>query len=618
MRLKNANNISYTISEMPPQSDVNQTQEADFHNQFKEDTLERDQDDIYQQNDLSNIVDNQYDEHKQTNDPRKTGQKQHYKMTAITRPKSSLQYGRIPFKGTLHHLQELDREKSLKKGQKMQKITQQIRESQEKILLLQSRINTLKRQDEKSGKRVEQMHKTKSVIITNRKQFETIKDHRYDIQLKRQQELEDMKVKIAQMKKQNDEIRGKIKQDQMKKQKSQRDLNQQHTHALKIQLAITTHEQLESAKCITSRVRDQRLKALERRRSQEKEFIDHIQYQYHKDRKKKMHQVMTYEEQIKQLELQEQMLVDQLSKTFVREQKEAIDFKESLIKNANSNDLMRQSIGPNKNSKSQVDILDLYQTPRTTKRMLDQQQHISQGIIFDPNNQPKITINQTSKSANLKSSFKTPQNANIRDYRSGSQKGALQNDFSVTPDNKSINFESGLRKQSNKARAQQNLSSRLGNSMSSKINKSTANIERDYSQEKHSIPVYQNESTKKPKLNYSNLKPVMQKQQVMNQISMLQKANQDKKRNSLKQDQSIRSNNVSQQNISQDLGTLNQNPLGKMANNQQTVITSALITKSDQQVKIEAGIQKKVQTQRQNLHTQVKESSNEQSKMLIN
>ena len=44
------------------------------------------------------------------------------------------------------------------------------------------------------------------------------------MQIKRQQELEDMKIKIAGMKQQNEEIRCKIIQDKMKREKSQREI----------------------------------------------------------------------------------------------------------------------------------------------------------------------------------------------------------------------------------------------------------------------------------------------------------------------------------------------------------------------------------------------------------
>ena len=54
---------------------------------------------------------------------------QKYQKTAITRPKSTLNPGRQPFRGTLHVLDEFDREKSEIKGKKMQKITSQIRDT---------------------------------------------------------------------------------------------------------------------------------------------------------------------------------------------------------------------------------------------------------------------------------------------------------------------------------------------------------------------------------------------------------------------------------------------------------------------------------------------------------
>lgn len=51
-------------------------------------------------------------------------------MTPIKRPKSTLNPGRQGFKGRLFTLdQHVDREKSEKKGIKMQKITSQIREA---------------------------------------------------------------------------------------------------------------------------------------------------------------------------------------------------------------------------------------------------------------------------------------------------------------------------------------------------------------------------------------------------------------------------------------------------------------------------------------------------------
>lgn len=62
-----------------------------------------------------------------------------YQMTAIKRPKSSLQPGRQPFKGRLFALDEyVDRGKSQKKGQKMEKFNMQLRESNEKVSILVS------------------------------------------------------------------------------------------------------------------------------------------------------------------------------------------------------------------------------------------------------------------------------------------------------------------------------------------------------------------------------------------------------------------------------------------------------------------------------------------------
>ena len=65
-------------------------------------------------------------------------------------------------------------------------------------------------------------------------------------------------------------------------------------------------------------------------------------------------------------------MVEQLHNTIVKEQKEAIDFRQSVdLRNNGLSSSFSTGFHRQFNSKSHVDILDIYQTPRTTKFLLE-------------------------------------------------------------------------------------------------------------------------------------------------------------------------------------------------------------------------------------------------------
>lgn len=80
-----------------------------------------------------------------------------------------------------------------------------------------------------------------------------------------------------------------------------------------------------------------------------------------------------YEDEIRQLESEEQVLLDNLHKTITWEQQQARKLKDNLGTfnvDANFNSMDQCSNSPVK-SKRRVDTLDLYQTPRTTKQLIE-------------------------------------------------------------------------------------------------------------------------------------------------------------------------------------------------------------------------------------------------------
>ncbi|CDW74874.1 UNKNOWN [Stylonychia lemnae] len=516
MRLK-LNDVSYTVSEMPRDFNGNITQEEDFY-KLQEDTLANEQDEMKIQDLDQNMHQNEI-------------QEQRYQMTAIKRPKSTtLQPGRLPFKGTIQNLNLFDREKSLQKGQKMQKINSQIK-------LLQSRINNLQRQEEKSTKRVGKMQKTKSQIMTNRQQFETVKDQKYEKQLKRQQELEEMKNKIASMKKNNDEIRNKIRNDQMRKQQSQREKSKIACQQIKDQLNQSSVERMERNKSLSTKVRDQKKLALERRKSQEKEFIEHIQYQYHKDRKQKLNEIWQREEQIKKLEEKEKILIDQLQHTIMREQMEALELRQSIDSGVRK-DINESFNSPIKQQRTGSDVLlEVYQTPRTTRHLLEQQMQSS-------NSKSLFALNTLSEN----------KISNIKAFSSSNNKNQANKRGSVTARSNNNQLGENSQKSNQSVSNGQNIKGQVNSIMQNhEALKQNKNNDRANSSGKNKDKTNQIRIGLASRMTYQNIQPIMQQQKIAAQASLLQKSAQ-----SQKQILSYQIQDVTQENL-QKLNEVNKN-----------------------------------------------------------
>lgn len=174
-------------------------------------------------------------------------------------------------------------------------------------------------------------------------------------------------------------------------------------------------QHVEEKKCVTQRVKQERTMALEQRKSQEKEFLDHIQYQYHVDRKRKMEEALRREEEIKRLEDEEKFLVDQLHTTIQREQKEVNEFRESVADPKSSTGSFRG------NAKSHADLFDIYQTPKTSKHLLNTQ------LTHQSNKQSE----KSGQKAHLK---KAKRDSFIKEYKQTFASGGGQYSTKRTPD----------------------------------------------------------------------------------------------------------------------------------------------------------------------------------------
>ncbi len=79
----------------------------------------------------------------------------------------------------------------------MNKILAQIKDQQEKIKLLKSRINSLQRQDNKSVSRVGKLEKAKSTVILNKINRDEVKLKRKELEVHKLIEVEVKKVKVV-------------------------------------------------------------------------------------------------------------------------------------------------------------------------------------------------------------------------------------------------------------------------------------------------------------------------------------------------------------------------------------------------------------------------------------
>ena len=79
----------------------------------------------------------------------------------------------------------------------MNKILAQIKDQQEKIKLLKSRINSLQRQDNKSVSRVGKLDKAKSTVILNKINRDEVKLKRKELEVHKLIEVEVKKVKVV-------------------------------------------------------------------------------------------------------------------------------------------------------------------------------------------------------------------------------------------------------------------------------------------------------------------------------------------------------------------------------------------------------------------------------------
>lgn len=149
-----------------------------------------------------------------------------------------------------------------------------------------------------------------------------VKEKRIELQQKRMEDIEVIKEKITLMKKYNIEIKKKIKEDQKQKLVSKTIVNSSKAGTVREQLEAQQKKIIQENKIRAERVRKERQEALERRKSLEKEFIDHINYQYHIERKEKIKCIWSQEEELKRLEEQEKQQIEKLHKTMAWEQQQ--------------------------------------------------------------------------------------------------------------------------------------------------------------------------------------------------------------------------------------------------------------------------------------------------------
>lgn len=107
------------------------------------------------------------------------------------------------------------------------------------------------------------------------------------------------------MKKEKEEIKKKHIEEQAKKIKEKKKVIQKESILVKEKLIINEQSIYEEKREKAMRVRQEKYEALNRKRSTEKEFLQHINYQYHIDRKEKIEEMKTSEEQLKKLEEEE-------------------------------------------------------------------------------------------------------------------------------------------------------------------------------------------------------------------------------------------------------------------------------------------------------------------------
>ena len=78
------------------------------------------------------------------------------------------------------------------------------------------------------------MERTKSTILSHRQDIEHEKDSRFEIQIRKEQEIEVFKERIAMVKKQNEEVKIKIHVEKVSKIKQVREEEKLVSHNLKV------------------------------------------------------------------------------------------------------------------------------------------------------------------------------------------------------------------------------------------------------------------------------------------------------------------------------------------------------------------------------------------------
>lgn len=97
-----------------------------------------------------------------------------------------------------------------------------------------------------------------------------------------------MKERIQVMKQENEKNRQKLMKD-MSDRQSQRTIEQRQSNSMiKLKLAEVANDGVEEKKQLTARIKYEKDLARSLRKSQEREYVEALKYQYHLDRKQKL------------------------------------------------------------------------------------------------------------------------------------------------------------------------------------------------------------------------------------------------------------------------------------------------------------------------------------------